>query len=933
MPSRSAERSRLAIGIACLLIVTITVLAQPARGGEPEPVETDPLPSGDDSVPLGGTCAPLDVALVLDTSTSMDPAIDRVKDQLVSFLDVVEGASGGDYRIGLIDFGRNVTVHVAFADANRDEVAAAIPDLRQTSNNINDPEAWDEALQTAVQSHSSGPLEEESAGRHEGDFSVGWRPEANKLVILVSDARAAGWDDDFDAEDLDAAQATARRARELDISISTIFVPNRNAEDDAVVQLQSVADLSGGAYSATEPNGDNLTSGLDLAVRTCGADTDGDGLYDSWETEGIDHDGDGTVDVDLPAMGADPERRDLFVQVSWMGPPTTGTCHLIVFCGDPPAGFDRPSGLALQTMGDAFAAAPLDNPDGSTGIALHVDAGPATPDQYGIPAEHRRGGELPDSEWADPLFEAELPDDVETSVWDEAMMPVDSLHDRWVPENRRAAFSWVLYVPMIEVDSPSLLGLARGIPSDVVIVNGREMTSTNVEAITVMHELGHTLGLGHGGIDGRNRKPNYLSIMNYEHAFRGGLVKKGQANQLEFSRWSLADLDEAELDETVGIVATEGAAPTGVEAVQYCDPLDRDGDSDADSRTVMADGPVDWNCDEQMDESVSAHLVWKPSSSYEVLTTWNDWGNLSFTGGRRGGLRSAVEDTPEEDDFDGDTYRETPKPHAISMEGGGTLAAAPGASPLIAPVRLNNLGTEDDSYVVEVAATGLDDAEGLADQIELASGDDVLTGVRFDVPEDAVPADVGPDERFVTITATSKADGTVSASATFIIEIDPDLGAPEPTGALKVEPESVEPGATVAASGGGMAESTAVAVWPDERPDEAILVESTALGTFEAALTVPDHAEPGTQALIAAGLNEDGDGVALSGSVEVDPVPTSPSTSPTTDAPVDNDGGGFPLVLLLICSALPAATGLGIGLDRRTRRRNAATPGANQQRP
>ena len=34
-------------------------------------------------------------------------------------------------------------------------------------------------------------------------------------------------------------------------------------------------------------------------------------------------------------------------------------------------------------------------------------------------------------------------------------------------------------------------------------------------AATFMHELGHTLGLRHGGCDDINNKPNYFSIMNY----------------------------------------------------------------------------------------------------------------------------------------------------------------------------------------------------------------------------------------------------------------------------------------------------------------------------------------------------------------------------------------------------------------------------------
>ena len=44
-----------------------------------------------------------------------------------------------------------------------------------------------------------------------------------------------------------------------------------------------------------------------------GADTDGDGLLDEWETHGIDTNGDGKVEVDLPAMGANPLHKDLFL--------------------------------------------------------------------------------------------------------------------------------------------------------------------------------------------------------------------------------------------------------------------------------------------------------------------------------------------------------------------------------------------------------------------------------------------------------------------------------------------------------------------------------------------------------------------------------------------------------------------------------------------
>ena len=36
-----------------------------------------------------------------------------------------------------------------------------------------------------------------------------------------------------------------------------------------------------------------------------------------------------------------------------------------------------------------------------------------------------------------------------------------------------------------------------------------------------MHELGHNLGLHHGGSVDTNYKPNYNSIMNYRYQFPG----------------------------------------------------------------------------------------------------------------------------------------------------------------------------------------------------------------------------------------------------------------------------------------------------------------------------------------------------------------------------------------------------------------------------
>ena len=76
-------------------------------------------------------------------------------------------------------------------------------------------------------------------------------------------------------------------------------------------------------------------------------DTDGDGLLDNWETSGL-HVTVGGVDkfVNLPAMGADPLHKDIFVEADYM------TGH-------------QPIPSAIWVIADAFNNSPVANPDGT----------------------------------------------------------------------------------------------------------------------------------------------------------------------------------------------------------------------------------------------------------------------------------------------------------------------------------------------------------------------------------------------------------------------------------------------------------------------------------------------------------------------------------------------------------------------------------------
>ncbi|MEO8739000.1 MAG: PASTA domain-containing protein [Casimicrobiaceae bacterium] len=103
-----------------------------------------------------------------------------------------------------------------------------------------------------------------------------------------------------------------------------------------------------------------------LIVRGDHLDSDQDGLLDHWETQGIDLEGTGTIDLDLPGMGANPFKRDLFLQVDWTADRPT------------PLNFgrtQRPVSGMVRMLAQAFAAAPALTNGIQAGIQLHVDAG------------------------------------------------------------------------------------------------------------------------------------------------------------------------------------------------------------------------------------------------------------------------------------------------------------------------------------------------------------------------------------------------------------------------------------------------------------------------------------------------------------------------------------------------------------------------------
>ncbi len=395
--------------------------------------------------------------------------------------------------------------------------------------------------------------------------------------------------------------------------------------------IQDLGSLGGGISVAAAVSADG-TNVVGTSVNAAGqtrvfrwGDADNDGLLDDWECNGIpytdalgvprrfilDSTGDGVSDADW-------QHKDLFVEVDAMA-------GMMI------------SNQAQEMIIQAFFDAPVSNPDGIPGIVLHLQVSDVNL--------------VSNSPWT------VVPG---TNGWVAEFDPLKTAHfGTGSVEHRKAkgrAFRYAICADRIDDGS---LGTAELPGNDFFITLGENPVAPTVEleAGTFMHELGHTLGLRHGGGDSINGKPNYVSVMNY--ALTEPLGFSQPFWTLDFSREKLATLHEASLSEPAGIPSvlySNVIMPFGItspliggRSIRY---------------VALAGIPTDWNNDgvatsasivqdlNYLGNGAPFASVGSPTPS-QPLIGHDDWANIQLAIGTTGDFADFVHQTPPRDEVTG----------------------------------------------------------------------------------------------------------------------------------------------------------------------------------------------------------------------------------------------------------------------------------------
>jgi len=321
-------------------------------------------------------------------------------------------------------------------------------------------------------------------------------------------------------------------------------------------------------------------------------DTDGDAIADAWETRGIDYNENETID--LVFTNANPKHKDVYVEIDAMAgraPNMNNLNRVLVGTG----------------RGDGFNNAPkelVQNPNGRKGVKLHLEL-----DETNLPFQTWTN--------SDNFVEFDLLRAIRFGT-------VAQRGNTNALAAKAMTYRYCIFANTV----PGASGAARShAVRDFYVAEGQKSSSATSDDVpdTFMHELGHALGVRHGGGDDINFKPNYHSIVNYAWI-------PGTANtpwRLDYSREAFKSLNETNLNEAIGLGASTAH---GGHALLVGPHLI--GTNDAPLLYVSELGPVDWNTngtigDVNVQRDINYLSGTNPSPG-EILIGHDDWSNLRY---------------------------------------------------------------------------------------------------------------------------------------------------------------------------------------------------------------------------------------------------------------------------------------------------------------
>lgn len=279
-------------------------------------------------------------------------------------------------------------------------------------------------------------------------------------------------------------------------------------------------------------DGDLLSDAKETSLGTdpTAPDTDHDGIPDGWEV-GL-HDM-----VDYAALGCSPLHRDVLVEVDYQAAVEPGQALLAAWTGH-------------------YASMPIDNPDGVQGLAVHFVLDSILADDFHCGDIFSFGDKAPNPQLLESFHTL--------SICDGGGQGVSELTGK---------YSYISAPPP----------------------NGDLADDLDEPAVYLfywlgLHELGHSLGLHHGGLDPINYKPNYPSYMNYQFddTLLGGATSIATSD-VSISSGHRPPLDECAVSEA-GAWASVPSEETAYLAAYY--PMGWD---------VAPNGDIDWDRDGTID--------------------------------------------------------------------------------------------------------------------------------------------------------------------------------------------------------------------------------------------------------------------------------------------------------------------------------------------